>query len=90
MPGDGVTALAVFLFRIRKSERAGTALAFDRSKLPIKVYICLIMSVAFGTLFNLIAGDFWFWPSLVIGAVLFHWIVEIIYAFDFRAIFAKP
>ena len=85
-----VTALAVFLFRIRKSERAGTALAFDRSKLPIKVYICLIMSVAFGTLFNLIAGDFWFWPGLVIGAVLFHWIVEIIYAFDFRAIFAKP
>ena len=26
----------------------------------------------------------------MIGTVLFHWIVEIIYAFDFRAIFAKP
>ena len=85
-----VTALAAFLFRHRRSERAGTALAFDRSKLPVKVYICLIMGVAFGALFNLIAGDFWFWPGLVIGTVLFHWIVEIIYAFDFRAIFAKP
>lgn len=85
-----VTALALFLFRIRKSERAGTALAFTPTKLPIKVYMCLTMGVAFGWVFGMIAGNFWFWPGLVIGTVLFHWIVEIIYAFDFRAIFAKP
>lgn len=85
-----VIALAVFLFRIRKSERAGTALAFTPAKLPIKVYMCLVMGVAFGIVFNFIAGGFWFWPGLVIGAVLFHWIVEIIYAFDFHAIFHKP
>ena len=85
-----VTALALFLFRIRKSERAGTALAFTPTKLPIKVYMCLVMGVAFGWVFGMIAGNFWFWPGLVIGTVLFHWIVEIIYAFDFRAIFAKP
>lgn len=85
-----VTALALFLFRIRRSERAGTALAFTPTKLPIKVYMCLVMGVAFGWVFGMIAGNFWFWPGLVIGTVLFHWIVEIIYAFDFRAIFAKP
>src|SRR5699024_1652147 len=85
-----VTALALFLFRIRRSERAGTALAFTPTKLPIKVYICLVMGVAFGWVFGMIAGNFWFWPGLVIGTVLFHWIVEIIYAFDFRAIFARP
>ena len=85
-----VTALALFLFRIRRSERAGTALAFTPTKLPIKVYMCLMMGVAFGWVFGMIAGNFWFWPGLVIGTVLFHWIVEIIYAFDFRAIFAKP
>ena len=85
-----VTALALFLFRIRKSDRAGTALAFTPTKLPIKVYMCLSMGVAFGWVFGMIAGNFWFWPGLVIGTVLFHWIVEIIYAFDFRAIFAKP
>ena len=85
-----VTALAVFLFRIRKSERAGTALAFLPIRLPLKVYMCLVMGVSFGIVFNLIAGGFWFWPGLVIGTVLFHWIIEIIYAFDFRAIFAKP
>lgn len=85
-----VTALAVFLFRIRKSERAGTALAFEPAKLPIKVYMCLVIGATFGWLFGVMAGNFWFWPGLVIGTVLFHWIVEIIYAFDFRAIFAKP
>ena len=85
-----VTALALFLFRIRKSDRAGTALAFTPTKLPIKVYMCLVMGVAFGWVFGMIAGNFWFWPGLVVGTVLFHWIVEIIYAFDFRAIFARP
>lgn len=85
-----VTVLSWYLFRIRKSERAGVALAFAPAKLPIKVYMCLIMGVAFGLGFGMIAGDFWFWVGLVLGAVLCHWIVEMIYAFDFHAIFAKP
>nr|WP_297282518.1 hypothetical protein [uncultured Agathobaculum sp.] len=85
-----VTVLSWYLFRIRKSERAGVALAFMPAKLPIKVYMCLVMGVAFGLVFNMIAGDFWLWVGLVLGTVLFHWIVEMIYAFDFHAIFAKP
>lgn len=85
-----VTALCWFLFRIRKSERAGTALAFEPAKTPIKIFMCLVAGVAVGLLFNMVANGFWFWPGLMIGAVLFHWLVEIIYAFDFHAIFAKP
>nr|WP_297275274.1 hypothetical protein [uncultured Agathobaculum sp.] len=85
-----VTVLGWYLFRIRRSERAGVALAFAPAKLPIKVYMCLIMGVAFGLVFGMIAGDFWFWVGLVLGTMLFHWIVEMIYAFDFHAIFAKP
>ena len=84
------TALALWLFRIRRSERAGVAMAFSRVKLPLKVYMCLFMGVAFGMVFGVIAGDFWFWVGLVIGTVLTHWIVEIVYAFDFHAIFGKP
>lgn len=85
-----VTVLSWYLFRIRKSERTGVALAFTPAKLPIKVYMCLIAGVSFGLVFSMIAGNFWLWVGLVLGTVLFHWIVEMIYAFDFHAIFAKP
>lgn len=87
-----ITALALFLFRIRKSERAGTALAFKPAKLPVKVIICAVMGVALAELFYLIvdSSKLWFWVGLVLGTVIFHCVVEIIYAFDFRAIFRKP
>lgn len=85
-----VTVLSWYLFRIRRSERTGVALAFTPAKLPIKVYMCLIAGVSFGLVFSMIAGNFWLWVGLVLGTVLFHWIVEMIYAFDFHAIFAKP
>jgi len=83
-------ALACWLFKIRRSERAGSALAFEPMKLPVKVYMCLVMGTAVGLVFLYAAGPFWFWPGLVLGTVIFHAVVEIIYAFDFKAIFAKP
>lgn len=87
-----ITALALFLFRIRKSERAGTALAFNPIKLPIKIIICAVMGVAFAEIFKMLVYEskLWFWVGLVLGTVIFHCVVEIIYAFDFRAIVRKP
>ena len=87
-----ITALALFLFRIRKSERAGTALAFKPAKLPVKIIICVVMGTAFAEIFKMLVyeSELWFWVGLVLGTVIFHCVVEIIYAFDFRAIFRKP
>lgn len=87
-----ITALALFLFRIRKSERAGTALAFNPIKLPVKIIICVVMGTAFAEIFKMLVYEskLWFWVGLVLGTVIFHCVVEIIYAFDFRAIFRKP
>ena len=87
-----ITAVALVLFRHRRSERAGTALAFKPAKLPVKVIICAVMGVAFAELFYMIVdySKLWFWVGLVLGTVIFHCVVEIIYAFDFRAIFRKP
>lgn len=87
-----ITALALFLFRIRKSERAGTALAFNPIKLPVKIIICVVMGTAFAEIFKMLVyeSELWFWVGLVLGTVIFHCVVEIIYAFDFRAIFRKP
>ncbi|MCQ5128121.1 hypothetical protein NE562_00495 [Butyricicoccus faecihominis] len=84
------TLLCLFLYRIRKSERSGLALAFEPLKTPLKIVMCLIMGLAAGLVFQAISGGFWFWPGLIIGAVLFHFLIEIIYAFDFHAIFKKP
>ncbi len=84
------TLLACWLFRIRKSERAGMALAFEPMKLPVKVYMCAVIGVVAALMLQAVGGAFWFWPGLVLGVVLFHMVVEIIYAFDFKAILSKP
>lgn len=89
-----VTALSWFLFKIRKSERCGTALAFTPMKIPVKVYMCLFMGAACALLFYSISDSgrtdkVWLWGGMVFGVVVFHAIIEIIYAFDFRAIFSK-
>lgn len=88
------TVLAWFLFKIRKSERCGTALAFTPMKIPVKVYMCLFMGAAFALLFYSISqsdrtNKMWLWGGMIFGVVVFHAIIEIIYAFDFRAIFSK-
>lgn len=88
--GVAAAVLGWYLFRIRKSERAGMALAFEPLRLPLKVYICIVMGVAVALFFWAVGGWFWFWPGLVIGAALFHGITEMIYAFDMKAIIAKP
>ncbi len=84
------TLLALQLFKIRKSERSGMALVFEPIKLPIKVYMCAVIGVSAALFLQVTGGDFWFWPGLVLGVVLFHMVVEIIYAFDFKAILSKP
>ena len=81
---------AAFAFRVRKSERAGTALAFRGLCLPVKVFMCLVMGLVSALGFHLIGGEFWMWPGLVFGVIIFHAIVEIIYAFDFRALVKHP
>lgn len=86
-----ITALALFLFRIRKSERAGTALAFKPAKLPVKIIICVVMGTAFAEIFKMLVYESERGSGRS-GARHghFHCVVEIIYAFDFRAIFRKP
>ncbi len=83
-------ALGMFAFRFRKSERAGTALAFRGLCLPVKAFMCLVMGFVFALGFRVIGGDFWMWPGLVLGVIIFHAVVEIIYAFDFRALVKHP
>ena len=52
--------------------------------------MCLVMGFVSALGFRLIGGEFWMWPGLVFGVIIFHAIVEIIYAFDFRALVKHP
>lgn len=76
------------LFVRRKSERAGMALAFERSQTPIKWFVCLVSGWVFYTLFvalfylqDQVSG----WIGMVFGIVLCHVVVEMLYDFDFKA-----
>lgn len=79
-----LTALCLVLFRIRRSERAGAAMAFEGSKLPIKAVVCVILALAGYIFFESVIGSFWSWFGLVVFLVMGHALVEVIYHFDFR------
>lgn len=83
-----LTALCLVLFRIRRSERAGAAMAFDGSKLPIKAVVCVILALAGYVFFESIIGSFWSWFGFIVFLVMGHALVEIIYHFDFRKAFS--
>lgn len=85
-----LTLLSLWLYRIRPSEAAGRAMAFRRSKAPIR----LIMVIGFG-----LSGGMFFWIlqnrvqwaifGAVVSVLLSHCIIEIIYHFDFKKLFAN-
>lgn len=86
-----VTAVSLLLFKIRKSEKSGTALAFEKIKVPVKIVMCWVIGVGVAMILQGISqGTGWFWFGLIIGIIIMHMVVEIIYAFDFRAILKKP
>lgn len=78
-------ALGYALYRARKSERAGSAIAFQGLKAPLKFWCVTVVAVAMGFLFAGVMNEFWMYIGFAIGAVLTHMLMEIIYAFDFRA-----
>ena len=87
-------ALSFVLFRRRRSERAGTALAFKPLQLPLKVYVCVVGGLGFSCILNSIGmysnGGIWLFLFTAVGAAVLHCVMEIIYQADFRALFRKP
>lgn len=80
-----LTLLARALFIRRPSERAGSAIAFRGLEAPLKFWCVTVMAVMIGLLFHAWVNSFWMYFGFALGAVLTHMLMEIIYAFDFRA-----
>ncbi len=88
-----VIVLAVFayvLYRLRPSEAAGKAMAFPKTQMPIKVLITILVAVASSMFFYSMRPNLaWVLFGAICGAVLCHCLMEIIYHFDFRKLFAQ-
>lgn len=82
-----ITLLALWLNRHRHSEKAGSAIAFEKFKSPLKFFMVTLTAIGMGLLFKEIVNPFWMYIGFFIGGLLCHMIVEITYQFDFKAIF---
>lgn len=86
-------AAGVFLYRIRPSEAAGGAMVFRKTEAPIKIALVVLASLSIGLFFQTITySDSYGWLifGLIIGLLLSHAVVEMIYRMDFRGGFTRP
>lgn len=80
---------ACLLYKHRPSEAAGKAMAFPKSKAPLKVLIVMPTALASCLFFYILRSTFgWAVFGLLCGALITHCLIEIIYGFDFRRLFA--
>lgn len=84
-----LTLLALELYRKRPSEAAGRAMAFKRSMMPIRVLLVFAFGLAGGMFFWMLQSTIlWLVFGAVMSCVISHCVVEIIYHFDFKKLFA--
>ena len=88
--GAVMAIIAMFLYKKRPSESAGKSMAFKVSKTPIKILLVVPITIAAAVLFwNIYYSLPWAVFGFVIGVVVTHCIVEIIYHFEFRKLFSN-
>ena len=81
--------LGMLLYRRRPSEAAGHAMAFPITEPIIRFLIAVPSSLLLGAMFLLVmCEDGWTVFGLVCGLLLVSCIIEIIYHFDFKSLFA--
>lgn len=84
-------AACVFLYKKRKSEKAGTAMAFAVSEPIIRILIAIPVGLGFGIILLMIQYQtsgpfayFWLCFGAALGAFLAHGIIESLYQFDVK------
>ena len=83
-----VLILTRFLVKIRPAESAGKAVSFNKFKPVLKVALMIEGTMLSMLFFEAVTGSFrWRLFGFVIGVILIHSVVEIVYEFDFKAIF---
>ena len=86
--GVVMAIVAMFLYRKRPSESTGKAMAFAITKAPIKILLVVPITIAASLLFwNIYFSIPWAVFGFVMGLVVTHAIVEILYHFEFTKLF---
>lgn len=80
-------AIGYVLYRKRGSEAAGKAMAFSGIKQPLKIIMLVPISLTFGLVFRSLSYSPMAFEifGLVVGLLLGHCIIEMIYEFDLKA-----
>lgn len=84
-----LAVLSMYLYKKRPSEAAGRAIAFKVSRSLIKYPIVFLCTIICGLFFMSAGGRSMGWMifGFICGGTISHFITEIIYHFDFKAIF---
>lgn len=84
-----VFIISLRLIGIRPAEAAGSSMAFEKTKPFFKVFIMIPVVMSFGAFFPSITDGGrkygWLIFGIVVGIILAHSAIEIIYEFDFKA-----
>lgn len=87
-----VLALGIFgmaLYRLRPLESAGRAMAFRRTRTPIRFIMVWGYGIMGALFFWMIQSrPYWAVFGAVMGALISHCVIEVIYHFDFKKLFA--
>jgi len=82
---------AMLLYKLRPSESAGKAMAFKVSRAPIKILLVVPITICMSVLFwNIYYSIPWAVFGFLFGLFISHGIIEVIYHFEFRKLFANP
>lgn len=83
--------IAYILYRKRKAEAAGKSMAFTRSKSAVKLLLMIPVTLMAGLWFRGLSGGSIFFTvmGMLIGLLLCHGLIQIIYEFDIRSVLMK-
>lgn len=86
-----IGCISYILYNRRPSEAAGRAMTFEKANPVIRFLIVVPMALYAGLYLQQMAlqsSIIWLFAGILIGAVVFHGIVECIYQFDIRGVFS--
>lgn len=84
--------VAIWLYKKRPSEAAGNALAFSHAGDFIRFLIVIPVGMLFGAMFatfGVMSNIFWLYFGTIVGALLAHGFLEVVFHFDIKAAVKK-